>query len=948
MGRGCVSFFPACAVLVVVVSASVGAQGGHAPGSLYDAALPGGLPGAAAAIGDPVDPDPSQFLLEVIRRFHSLPEIGTADSRFPQLTSLVSRLDEARGLTRDAPPVDATVPLPLPPSLWIDAVFAGRARPGTLVGAILRSRDASLLYAGLLSLDDGTREWLAARPAFVRYLVSGRAARFLVAAPGLRVKDGHLVLPGGPAAEPAWRELLGQANAPEDLIRTILEARRGSLAYAVGSLASLGAGTLSVVLELAQPLERRIESLRRIHAAFEHVAFRWKIDQQPFWRPPLDPALLASELPVDAKGLLVVPGSHSFWSDVFGESKRSDINGVESTHDGWGAEAPASFGWLCDQVFAGSPIEQRRRYDMVLFASRVLPPSMTQGDPATVEAVRATGQFPALTGTLERAGLVDPRAYAAAARRAAALSRIGKRPRAIQALVQFQGALALITRGALRRRLPDASLSALVSSLSGIDPGEHGEYEGRIVSWLDGHLPASAARGGSLERRSIAWLSGPPSSEEEAALVEWEGTRYRVDPVHAEAVRLSQILGEDPPPFLTSARALVEMAAALEREPTSEGMRAVTERVRAIIREFSDELPPPEAKLARGLDTSLQRAARGADLRRAARLAAIMRQLADGLLGRGLLEFTYAAAFGQPGVAAISVGEAAARHDLGGPGRHLAAAWQWPEATTWPDREWRVTGAVLGLDVRLAGFSLVRISPRPPPRVPTLTGADRRVFVEAVGLAQPSRLTDARRDEIVAALARGRARLARVQSPSEVTDLADEIELSPTRRALLRWTVARAPERVPAFLSLTELLWLGAGPNLDRQAFDAWGSPAEPRAGCLCLRFTDRRSSDSFAGRWNTGMLASHFPDLNLRLTELLAALNMPAVLLPSALAPATLELIENAARRDEDDRRGLLEYVRTLGRERAEQYLALLTTGGPLVPIGDATGTLSRTRHPQ
>ena len=84
-------------------------------------------------------------------------------------------------------------------------------------------------------------------------------------------------------------------------------------------------------------------------------------------------------------------------------------------------------------------------------------------------------------------------------------------------------------------------------------------------------------------------------------------------------------------------------------------------------------------------------------------------------------------------------------------------------------------------------------------------------------------------------------------------------------------------------------------------------------------------------------MFASSFPDLNLRLAELLAEMQMPASLLGPVLASATLDFVNTAVSRDEDDRRGLVEFVQGLDRARFEQYLALLTTDGPLVPTEDA-----------
>jgi len=83
--------------------------------------------------------------------------------------------------------------------------------------------------------------------------------------------------------------------------------------------------------------------------------------------------------------------------------------------------------------------------------------------------------------------------------------------------------------------------------------------------------------------------------------------------------------------------------------------------------------------------------------------------------------------------------------------------------------------------------------------------------------------------------------------------------------------------------------------------------------------------------------MVSSFPDLNLRLAELIAEMQMPASLLGPVLASATLDFVNTAVSRDEDDRRGLVEYVRALDRQRLEQYLALLTTDGPLVPMEDA-----------
>jgi hypothetical protein len=62
----------------------------------------------------------------------------------------------------------------------------------------------------------------------------------------------------------------------------------------------------------------------------------------------------------------------------------------------------------------------------------------------------------------------------------------------------------------------------------------------------------------------------------------------------------------------------------------------------------------------------------------------------------------------------------------------------------------------------------------------------------------------------------------------------------------------------------------------------------------------------------------------------------MPAALAAPVLAAATLDLVDTVPVRYADDFRALVDFVRRLRPERVEEYLALLTTGGPLVAAGD------------
>ena len=937
---------------VALLAGPAAAQDVAPSGALQQMPLPGGLEGALASINDRVRPDRGQFLLEVIRRTYNRPPTVKNTPRDTLLQSLLLQLDRSSQSPSDS---DAAIPLPMPPSVWIETVFGGRETPRTLASAILRSRGPALLYYGLFSLDDATRAWLAGEPQLIADLAAQPAASFLVAAPGLRVRGKAVQVPGGDLAVPAWEALVGRRVAePAAFVRALVGQEEGRLGFFFATLAQLTPEQQRAALHLDAPNPSdRVSAVRRLHAVFERVTLGWRVDDRVFWRPTLDPALLLSELGTDASGRFALPGGRRFWKAVFdAEHDVTKTNG-EAAQASFGDGDPVDFLWLCEQVFAGERNEDRRRYAQVLFAARHSLQISAAGAPDAIEAIRAVHGYPALIATLERAKLADIRVFASAVRRAHSINGIRDDGRMKRALAQFQGALALVTRAAIRGGLRPDALAAAVSSVSRVEPTVRGDYEGQLVRWLVGWTEAHVRKApglpeldvptpGPLERDVLQVLAGPPPLE--PRVIEWEGTKYRLDFARAEAMRLARVLGEENLPFLSSARALVDLADVLK------GAGLNGERLRKESKTFigigqsvgwdgattwkGSDVPRRHRDVAAGLD----RAAQAGDSRAASALAPALLVLADDLLARGLMEAAYAVALGQRDRAVISADEAAQRHEFGLylPGGGRSVAWTLPLDAAGAPRGWHATGSLLGLDVRLALFSLLPLSSRPPPRRPTLDDDQRRVLIETVALVEPASMTDREGDVILAALKKGRARVASLRTAEEVEAVGDEIRLGPQRRALLAWTMTLAPERdrVEAFLSPTELLWLGLGRAPLTPGLHAWGMPSEPRVGCQCLRLVDRQPLEVLNGRWHSGIFASAFPDLNLRLAELLAELQMPAPLLAPVLASAMLDLVDSATSRDSDDRRGLVEFVQALRPERVELYLALLTTDGPLVPV--------------
>jgi hypothetical protein len=934
-------------VCLGIPAAALGIQDGAAPDELYEIPLPGGVHAALEALDDPATPDRSHFLLDLIRRHHQHAARRADPAADRTMAALLAHLERATAASMRAE--QDTVPLPLAPRLWIEVVFGGHASEETLVAAILRSRDAALLYHGLLSLDAATRAWLAGRPSVIGAL-AGRSALFATAAPGIRVRNDIIELPGGIAATPVWEALVGHpVDDPEGFLNILLGPRQSRLAYFVWAMSQLTAPQLDLALGLGETTLAGVDTPQRLLAIFDRLGWDWRVADRPFWRPPLDPALLVAELATDDAGRPVVPGTRAFWQQAFGDVARGAARPLtdEAVRAAVMGE-PVDFVWLCEQIFDGTPLNPEVRYQIVLFASRIVRSLTSDTARDALDAVRTAGAYPALSSTLERAGIQDAAVFAAVGRRAAEIAGIGPRAVAGRTLAQFQGTLALLTRAAARSPEPRDQIARTVASLAAIEMNARGEYEGRVVQWLDSLLRQAAARGPrspSDRPAGYAYSAGDASLDVllrdavagaftmPLAVVDWEGTRYRVDLAHGERIRIDHLLGSGARAYASAAAVLVRLADALEAHPGADALRAIASDLETVADDAGWGTRPP------AFVGALTRHAGTGDARAAARLAPDLRLAADDLLAQGLLELTYAAALGQPDRIPISAPEAARRHGfgLGASDRRQLSAWRPPLERHDPENGWRVSGSLLGLDARLAPFSVLQLSSLPPARRPTLNDQDRRAMLEVIPLVAPAALVDADRDTIVAALQRGRVRLATLTTAADARALADVVRMSAAKRSLFAWAAVHDRDALPRFLSAGDLLWLGLPEGQQPDRFHAWGAPARPRIGCLCLRVPAPRSEELFWGRWHAGLRVSTFPDLNLRLAELLAELQMPAPLLGPVLAPAVLDFVNLVVSRDPDDRRGLIEFAQSLQVDQMEQYLAALTTDGPLVPIGVA-----------
>jgi hypothetical protein len=882
--------------ILILGWSSVGFASPAARAEEYTIAVPGGIGALARAAGLAADVTPPRLIVELARLLHGRTEHDLKPQRTTQEKETLETLSRVRAhlasVTAAAQPAVDRVPSPIAVGLWPRVAFASDTPPHNLFAAIVGDRRASLLYHGLAALDDETLTYFNGRPELLARVVRECPGAFAAFGRSLQVRDQRLMFPGGPGTFELWRAVLD--SDPTDTDRSILELlgrRDGRFAFFLDTLAHLDPARLRFALGGGTgDGSTRQRQFKALMDAFSNAAPGWRVEAAPFERPAADPAIVLRSLSVAADGSLSGPAGARFWSLLWEDDAVEDL---ERSTDADRVDAAS----IVSRVSQDEPAIARDRLEGLQFVQRLFS-DRTTGSTQALRAARAFSRLPALLLTLERIGVRDAATLVAAADRAGTINGIEDESAQRLALAQFQGSLSLVERAQFSGSLTPVEARALVSALIQIPVSSDGGYEGRVGAWIEERLLNAqgligpGAPGGTdagVEDRILQLLAGPSSH---GLPLRWEDHLYRVDLGAAELRRLRSI----------------------RQRQTSTSVDAALEAVRR----------------------ALASSARGHDLR--ARQRAADTAVADAVLG-----LVYAVHGGDPGGPIRYAPDLARRHDFGQRRRtvtgRLRAAWSLPQEQQGSVVPWHVSGALLALDIGLSRLTLRRMSDEPPLQVPRLHGAERRTFIRTVAMLNPRDMLDPDRDAIVAALARGRARVScrgdacvAPTDGSTIDAIARAAGLSEWRRAELRWIRAHRPEQAERFFSLSELYWLGGGANLQRP--DAWGVFALPAVGCLCLRFPGPGAWEETMGLSGTGIMSTRVPDLALRLAEWLAELQLPALLGRDTLAFAIDDFLTMAQPAHPDDWTALVDQAKALDRERVEDYISALAATGPLVPV--------------
>ena len=899
--------------------------------------VPAAISAIAETLGLPPAAFRASFVAELTRMVYSPTEIGSREV----IADLRAHARDPRGAAADA----VLVPIPLTTEIWSRAILRRAVQPSDLLTAIISDRRAALVCHGLAGLDDETLSYLADHPAVLTDLYEHVAPEFGAFGSTLHVHDGRVVPPGGEPGRPLWEAVVGATtDRPDRFIHALYAGSEGRIAYLYDTISELdgphAAFALGTWIDDGAARRDRFQALA---AAMVRGYREWPVSARPFVRPQSDFSILMTRLTVGPSGAPAPPASRVFWDGVFDLST--------------GASPAAAHGlvdaaYLADATGVGDMYVRGDRVEQVSFAQRVFTAPGLESNKDTTLALKAMPRARMLLLALERMGIRKPSVYIAASR--AAQEATGGDPnRAFWVLAQLQGSLAVIARLRIAGTIDTNAAERLVVSLSAV-PLDAGKYDGGIARWFDRDLVPVLPVADTIEERLTLGLSGHVNDPSAPRIV-WEGQQYRLDFGAANARRLRLVMQKQGGRSMDAALGLARLAGRASATPKPGDPHATAKLLASLAESFPPRTknalpdtmapgvsapPPPRERIDRVL-ADLERMDEVREPDRAARATQPLVETADTVLAEALLALAYAVDIGDPDGTALLASNIAMRHDFGfmlheGETR-ARRPWDVPRQDFLPDVPWHVTGSLLGLDIALAPLSLKHIDLENLATAPRLRSTEREAFALNAALLDASRLNESDRTALVAAVERGRTRVAALpQNAADVDPVAAAVRMDGWRRRTLKWTIEHEPARVPGTFSLVELMTLGG--DVPAASLDAWGLSAYLWTGCICTRMPAPGGWRLFEGRPQLAYMSFIVSDLNLRIAALLDELHLPAALERPVLADAIQDLIDETSPADANDWLSIAQTAQALTRLRVEDYVAAqAAVDGPLVPVEES-----------
>ena len=244
----------------------------------------------------------------------------TIDSGFP-LPELEETLQGGRPFEYSFSP--SAVPVVFAASDWTMASKKNyKEASKDLVDTILSDPAIARLYWALSKLDPETNNALRQSIGIKRLVPYGAVLDFYGS--HICIRAGRIVVPGGPEAEAAWRDLVGAStDSPTAFVQRLLARDKGWLAAYFDVLSRVSKSQQAYFTD-AHRLRRFYEALRAPDTSATATT--------GVFRPVPALLLFATRLQRDADGEPLVPGNLDVWKDIVHQKSDSHIVRVWARH----------------------------------------------------------------------------------------------------------------------------------------------------------------------------------------------------------------------------------------------------------------------------------------------------------------------------------------------------------------------------------------------------------------------------------------------------------------------------------------------------------------------------------------------------------------------------------------------------------------------------------------
>lgn len=226
----------------------------------------------------------------------------TIDSGFP-LADLEQAIREDKPFS--LPFSSTQLPVLFAPEDW--NAISGNPHAFDLLDSLLLRPDLARLFSAMSRLNDETSLALQQSPGLDKLVRYAPALDFYGG--NLAIRNGRVLVPGGPSAEAAWNELVGASpDSPGEFVLQLLGKDAGWMAAYFDALASAGPARQAYFTQPAR-LKRFYQALRGSSSSPGAT--------HGVYRPDPDLVLLATGLQLQPDGTPRIPGDLSVWKLIF-------------------------------------------------------------------------------------------------------------------------------------------------------------------------------------------------------------------------------------------------------------------------------------------------------------------------------------------------------------------------------------------------------------------------------------------------------------------------------------------------------------------------------------------------------------------------------------------------------------------------------------------------------